>query len=245
MAVLVAASGGVSGRKDVVNEVRTLEWRGRARTYALFVPPRPKGTAGYSVVVLQHGTGGSGPGMVEAWKPLAESQHLILVAPNGLGKYGWSVPDDGPELQEAILKQVAAEFPLDDRRLYLFGFSAGGDFVFYAALQQSRYFAGACVHLASLRPRQFPMLDLAERQIPLYYSAGIEDKIFPLAEATATEAEFQRRKWPFKYVNLPIGHEYDPSDINPRCWDFLKKQALAEAPASTPLTPQWLGYALY
>ena len=225
-------------------EVRTIVWNGRIRTYSLFVPAPPLSDP-LPVVVLHHGTGGSGAQMVGAWRDIAQKRRVILVAPDGKGKFGWSVPDDGPEMQQQILATLQPEYRIDSRRIYLFGFSAGGDFVFYAALQQSKYFAAACIHDASLRPRQFPMLDLAGRKIPILYSVGAEDPIYPIAEARATRKAFEQRKWPLKMVENLGGHSYDPSATNPECWGFLKKQSLPAAPERTPLSSLWLSYSLH
>jgi dienelactone hydrolase len=183
--------------------------------------------------------------MVEAWQDIARKEKIMLVAPNGKGKFGWSVPDDGPEMQQQILDTLQSEYRIDPRRIYLFGFSAGGDFVFYAALQQSKYFAAACIHDASLRPRQFPMLDLAGRKVPIFYSVGAEDPIYPPAEARTTRKAFEKRKWPLRMVEIPGGHYYDPPVTNPECWGFLKKQSLPAAPERTPVSSLWLRYSLY
>jgi poly(3-hydroxybutyrate) depolymerase len=230
--------------KAGVVETRKFVWNGRTRTYALFVPSSHS-TELRAVLVLHHGTGGSGAEMVQAWRSLAEEEGFILVAPDGKGKFGWSVPDDGPGLQQQIVESLQAEYRVDPRRVYLFGFSAGGDFVFYAALQQSTYFAAACIHEASLRPRQFAMLDLAERKIPIFYSVGVEDPIYPPAEARATRRAFEQRKWPLKTIEYLTGHSYSPEDVNPVCWNYLKKQSLPTASQRTPLSQAWLGYALY
>jgi polyhydroxybutyrate depolymerase len=225
-----------------VAETRTIAWNGRSRTYALFVPASPSGPL--PVVVLHHGTGGSGAQMLAAWRNLAREERILLVAPDGQGKFGWSVPEDGPGMQQHILDTLQSEYRIDPRRIYLFGYSAGGDFVFYAALQQSKYFAAACIHDASLRPRQFPMLDLAERKIPIFYSVGAEDPVYPIAETRATRKAFEQRKWPLEMTEDPGGHSYEPAVTNSECWRYLKKQSLPGPPARTPLSGLWLGYAL-
>lgn len=241
-ALPVLESVSAANSEAFVAETRTIVWDGRLRTYALFVPA-PQSSP-LPVVVLHHGTGGSGARMLDAWRDIARKEKILLVAPDGQGKFGWSVPEDGPEMQQQILDTLQSEYRIDSRRIYLFGYSAGGDFVFYAAIQQSKYFAAACIHEASLRPRQFPMLDLAERKIPIFYSVGAEDPIYPIAEARATQKAFEQRKWPLKMAENPGGHSYDPAVTNSECWRYLKKQSLPAAPERTPLSGLWLGYSL-
>jgi poly(3-hydroxybutyrate) depolymerase len=223
---------------------RTTEFHQRTRTYLLFVPPSD-GTQPMPVVMLHHGTGGTGLELITAWLTLARSEQVILIAPRGESRLGWLVPDDGPELQVQLIDELRRTLPIDPRRVYLFGYSNGGDFVFYAAIQQSEYFAAAAIHSAALRPRQFPMLDLAPRKIPLWYSAGTEDPIFTIQEARATVDALRARSWPLDYVERTgKGHEYLPAESNSLIWNFLKTRSLPSDPTVTPLSPAWLQYAL-
>ena len=89
------------------------------------------------------------------------------------------------------------------------------------------------------------MLDLAPRQIPLWYSAGTEDPIFTIQEARDTVNALNTRSWPLSYVERTgRGHEYVPGESNPLIWEFLRTKSLAADPQVTPLTAQWLQYAL-
>jgi hypothetical protein len=45
-------------------------------------------------------------------------------------------------------------------------------------------------------------------------------------------------------VERSIGHIYDPAEVNPECWKFLKEQSLQVPPARTPLSDEWLGFSL-
>jgi poly(3-hydroxybutyrate) depolymerase len=223
---------------------RTTTFHQRTRTYLLFVPPST-GTQRLPLIILHHGTGGSGFEQMSAWLELARSERIILIAPKGESPFGWMVPDDGPELQIQLVEDLKLTLPIDLQRLYLFGYSNGGDFVFYAAIQQSEYFAAAAIHSAALRPRQFPMLDLAPRKIPLWYSAGTEDSLYTIAEARAAVDALRARDWPLDYVErIGRGHEYVPAVSNPLIWEFLRTHSLATQPHVTPLTPEWLQYAL-
>lgn len=197
------------------------------------------------MLMLHHGTGGTGEELVRMWMPLAKQHGIVLVAIRGEGRYGWEVPSDGPELQVKLAEELRKGFPIDERRMYLFGYSNGGDFVLYAAIQQANYFAGACVHQASLRPRQFPMLDLPARKIPLWYSAGEKDTVYPVSETRPTAAELKKRGWPMEHLERSgEGHGVYLNSVNEGCWKFLAKQKLDSDPRVTPLSKEWLKHAL-
>jgi poly(3-hydroxybutyrate) depolymerase len=225
-------------------EQRTIVFQQSTRTYYLYVPPDAANQP-LPTLILHHGTGGTGLELINAWRNMAANEHIILVAPKGEHGFGWMVPDDGPEMQIQIIQQLTASVPIDMRRIYLFGYSNGGDFVLYAAIQQSKYFAAAAIHSAAFRPRQFPMLDIAERKIPLWYSAGTEDPTFTIQECRATVDALRARNWPLDYVERAgQGHAYIAGDSNPLIWAFLRDKSLASDPVPTPLSQQWLSFAL-
>jgi len=132
-----------------INEARTFQLQGKPRQYFLFAPDKTcaRGAAPAPVVLLHHGTGGNGSELIAAWRDLARRQHIILVAPTGTGPYGWIAPQDGPELHRLLTADVNQRCAgsLDMRRIYAVGFSNGGDFAFYVALAESKYFAGAAI----------------------------------------------------------------------------------------------------
>jgi poly(3-hydroxybutyrate) depolymerase len=229
-----------------VDGARRFEFEGRNRNYFLFAPAESCGPAAAPapLVLLHHGTGDSGRGLLAQWKELARRRRFIVAAPTGTGPYGWIAPRDGPELQRAVVERVRGECAVDPRRIYAVGFSNGGDFAFYVALVESRYFAGAAILCASLRPRQFAMLDLVERKIPIFYMVAERDRNYPLREATETRAALEARRWPFRY-RLLAGrpHQYDPA-FTTEAWDFLRGLQLDEGPRFTPLTDDWLRFAL-
>lgn len=232
-------------------ERRTISSGGTQRQYYFFAPPGACRQGAEPVpalapaLVLHHGTGGDGSEMVSAWLPLARSERIVLVAPTGTGRYGWQAPGDGPDLERDIVKALRRECALDPRRLYVFGYSAGGDFALFSAASQSEYYAAAAVHAAALRPRQFAMLDRMPRKLPVAYSIGTRDPVYSLAEARATRDAFQTRRFPLLYTEMEgHGHDYSPVLVNRRAWEFLSRHRLAADPKYTPLDDAWLGFAL-
>lgn len=90
-----------------------------------FVPdlsvPRP-------LLIALHGGGRDGASQIELWKPLAEKEKVIVLAPNSLRppyvEATWFTPDDGQNLINRI-KEVLSLYPVDRNRVYMFGHSVG------------------------------------------------------------------------------------------------------------------------
>jgi poly(3-hydroxybutyrate) depolymerase len=207
---------------------RSVESRGERRTYYVLAPaeaePRP-------FVLLLHGTGGTGRELVERWSALGEEPRPILAAPSSLDTIGWRIPRDGTDLFRDVVEAVAASRPVDRRRIYLVGYSAGGDAALFSSLAQSRYFAASAVLAAALRPRQYPLIDLAERRIPLMLVAGDRDSVYPPAEVRGTREAFEARGFPLEYVELQgRDHRYvgGSEDVVRRTWRFLRQHRLDE-----------------
>ena len=117
----------------------------------IFLPPAYDGTQVLPAILLVHGAGGNGPDFLNIWRNFAGKNGIILVAP--------TVPDGTnfeinvvPELYPMIMDAARSEWKIDPRRIYLFGFSAGGYTVFDAGLPDSQYFAAGGVFAAIITP---------------------------------------------------------------------------------------------
>jgi poly(3-hydroxybutyrate) depolymerase len=115
---------------------------GVRRTYSAFLPPTGHP---HPLVILLHGSGGSGHGMAARWRDLARREGIIVAAPDATDRRQWQVPQDGPALFRDLVQELAPH-DVDGRRIYLFGYSAGAVFALYMAPLESQYFAAAAVH---------------------------------------------------------------------------------------------------
>ena len=48
-------------------------------------------------------------------------------------------------------KTLKSKYPINPRRVYLFGHSAGASFALHMSLMESQYFAAAAIHAGALR----------------------------------------------------------------------------------------------
>ena len=181
-----------------------------------------------------HGSGRDGKTIVDAWKDLAEKEGIVVAGPDSTDSVHWASPQDGPLLLRDIVDAVAAKHPIDRRRVYLFGHSAGAVFGLQMASLESEYFAAAAVHAGSVDPAYFSIFDFAARKIPILIFIGTRDAYFPIAGVRATADALKTRGFPVTLVEIP-GHTHDyyskAKDINAQTWEFLSRERLQAEPS--------------
>jgi poly(3-hydroxybutyrate) depolymerase len=219
-------------RADEKVTKESLESGGGKRTYYLFAPASAKASA--PLVVLLHGSGQNGLSMLESWKELAGREGLVLAAPDSSDPKGWRIPADGPEFIHDLVETLKRRHPVDPRRVYLFGHSAGAVFALGLSMMESEYFAAAAVHAGAWRrPSDSNVIRYATRKTPLAIFVGDEDEFFPLDAVRATESALKGGGFEVE-VKILNGrtHSYAEvaPDVNRAAWRFLKRHALTGEP---------------
>ncbi len=203
-------------------------------TYYLYLPPGVDAASPAPLIVLLHGSGRSGRVLVEEWEGLASKQGIVLAGPEAKDRQAWHIPNDGPAPLCALIDHLKATLPINPRRMYLFGHSAGAVMALNLAMLESQYFAAVAFHAGAWRePRQFAALDFAVRKIPLAMFVGDRDQFFPLQDVTATRDALKQAQFPVALTVMP-GHDhnyYDSSrQVNAAAWNFLKEHQLDADP---------------
>ncbi|HEV2992046.1 MAG TPA: alpha/beta fold hydrolase [Candidatus Angelobacter sp.] len=205
--------------------------QGKSRTYYLFVPDGGSGSK--PLILLLHGSGRNGMSLIDPWKGLAEKEGIILVAPDALNSQEWAFPVDGPNFLHDVVEAVKAKYPVDAKRVYLFGHSAGAIFSLYMGIVESQYFAAVAVHAGALRGDMDQYMDHAERKTPIAIWVGNKDPFFSLEAVHATRDSLAAHGFQAKITEM-LGHDHNyygvAGDINKAVWDFLHAQQLEDAP---------------
>ena len=212
------------------------ESQGKTRTYYLVVPDQVTAAHPAPLLVLLHGSGRNGLSLVEKWKDLANKEGIIIAGPDAINSQGWNIPADGPEFLHDLISELKAKCPIDPRRMYLFGHSAGAGFALYMSLYESEYFAATAIHAGALPPNDFSLVKLAKRKIPIYIVVGTVDPFFPLTAVRATRDAFKDGGLDVQLTEIN-GHNHWYYDMAPKinadAWNFLKQHKLAEDPRYT------------
>lgn len=217
--------------QDITKELITIN--GKARAYYLYVPPTAQPSSPVPLVVMLHGSNRTGNSLVEKWKDLAKKESFIIAGPDAINLRGWNAPVDGPEFLRDLVEELKTKYPVNPRRVYLFGHSAGAVFALEMSLLESQYFAATAVHAGALADEDKTWLDLAKRKIPMFIQVGEYDEYFPLKTVRQTRDLLQAAGFPIELTEIK-GHDhwyYDKAPkINQTAWEFLKKFTLDSDP---------------
>jgi len=209
----------------------TFDAQGRPRTFYFYRPQSAGEQA--PLLVLLHGSGRNGLSLVERWKDLASKEGVILAGPDALDSGGWNTATDGPDFLHDLVELLKTRQPIDPKRVYLFGHSAGAIHGLLMGLLESQYFAAAAVHAGALPPDEYAYAKQAARRIPMAIWVGTNDAFFPLSAVRATRDALTAAGLPVALTEIK-GHTHDyysrAADINREAWGFLKSQVLDRDP---------------
>jgi poly(3-hydroxybutyrate) depolymerase len=210
---------------------------GRQRSYRLFVPDGFGRGGPAPAVVLFNGSGSSVDALMNHWRDVARRDGVLLIGPGAFASGAWRIPGDSPEFTQEVVEAVKARFPIDPRRVYLAGHSGGAGHVLLLGLLESEYFAAVAAHAGALRPGDAPIIDRAQRKIPMAIWVGTRDSMVPLRMVRDTGAVLKARGFPVALTEIPgHTHSYDElgRDVTAQAWEFLRKEALHTDPRYQP-----------
>jgi len=230
LSVLLVSFASASAKDDITKE--RMQSNGKTRVYYLYVPSTVTSPA--PLVITLHGSNRTGVTLVEKWKDYAKKQGIILAGPDSSNLAMWSAPTDGPDFLYELVEELKAKYPVNPRRVYLFGHSAGASFALHMSLMESEYFAAAAIHAGALRTQEeVKLIGLAKRKIPISIQVGDSDQFFPLKDVRATRDVLKEGGIPVDLIEIE-NHDhwyYDKaSKFNQTAWEFLKKHELAGDP---------------
>ncbi|HEX9365700.1 MAG TPA: alpha/beta fold hydrolase [Vicinamibacterales bacterium] len=211
---------------------------GATRSYYLFIPDKAAGGPA-PLLLLLHGSGHDGKSLIDPWLPLAKSEGIVLVAPDASNPQAWRIPQEGPDFFYDLIELVRISHAdvVDDRRIYVFGHSAGAIHGLDLGLLESEYFAAVAVHAGAVSPEMAPLLDQAPRKIPMAIWVGTNDAAFPLAVVRQTRDTLNAHGFDTRLTEIR-NHTHDyygsSSSINKEAWAFLQQHKLAADPKFQP-----------
>ena len=211
----------------------TMVSEGKKRTYYIYVPKSVQPSSPVPLVVLLHGSNHVGLSLAEKWNNLAEKEGVIIMAPDSAESSHWSVPGDGPAFLYELVESVKTKYPINPKKVYLFGHSGGAVFALLMSLYESEYFAATAIHAGALYPEATVLIDLAKRKTPIQIQVGTVDEFFPLKSVRASRDLLNTRGFAVQLIELP-GHNHWYYDLAPKinqtAWEFLKTYELSGEP---------------
>ncbi|WP_158608511.1 alpha/beta hydrolase family esterase [Stagnimonas aquatica] len=206
------------------------------RNYALYVPPKLEAANQPSpLVVVLHGSNQRGADLVAAWCDLANEQGFLVLGPDSLEPRKWNLQDDGPGFINTVIDAVRAQHPVDSRRIYLFGYSAGGLYALTLGLVESEYFAGIASYAALWKQEsdQAALQLLRRKKLPVKLIIGEADALYTREAQRSMEQALRKQRVAVSSTVIEgQGHSYADvsSEINRLAWAYLKDQKLPDEP---------------
>jgi predicted esterase len=184
---------------------RPLTFAETQRSYVLCTPADVK--PGLPVLLLLHGSGGSGAALAALWEVFATREGIILVSPDALRNDAWHLKGDGPDFLHAIVNCVQSRYAADRQRLYLFGQSGGAVYALTLAMLESQYFAGIAIHAGGWRsPAEFKVMQFAQRKLLVKIIVGDRDEFFSLSSVHRTHEALSAAGFPAELEIVPGQH---------------------------------------
>ncbi|HVQ39410.1 MAG TPA: PHB depolymerase family esterase, partial [Pyrinomonadaceae bacterium] len=232
LSVFLFASAAVSAMAQKIAR-ETMISEGKKRTYYIYVPKSVTPADSVPLVVLLHGSNRVGLSLAEKWKELAAQEGFIIVAPDSANSSKWAVPGDGPAFLHDLTELLKTKYPINPKRVYLFGHSGGAVFALLMSLYESDYFAATAIHAGALPAESASVIDLAKRKAPIQIQAGTVDKSFPLKTVRGTRDLLNARGFAVQLVEIR-DHDHWYYDLAPKinqsAWEFLKPHGLSADP---------------
>ena len=232
LAVLLLPAGNALAAKGKT-EKRSLVSGGKTRIYYRYVPSDLSAKRPAPLLVTLHGSGGDGWSLVYKWRGFAEKEGIVLVGPDSTNSEVWNIENDGPAFLHDVVEETRRDLPIDGRRIYLFGHSAGAVFAIEIAALESEYFAAAAIHAGALESQYHSVFQYASRKTPMYLIVGTRDVLFPLPSVRATRDALAERGFPVELREIwNHNHNYyvRSGRINRYSWEFLSRHSLTEDP---------------
>jgi len=169
-----------------------------------------------SLLVWLHGCDGDAEGDLWMVAPPStrQTQSYIAISVGGRDGDCWSVDTDTPKVLAAIV-DVAKHFNINPRKVYLSGYSSGGDLTYLVGFQHSSLFAGLLVEnsdpFRDTGATQASLLASASWKINVAHLAHISDSTYPLADVRADLNTLTANGLPVTLIQKP-GTHYDPDN---------------------------------
>jgi len=185
--ILLLCFSSAAAKDDITKELITSS--GKTRPYYLYVPSTIKSNA--PLIIMLHGSNRTGVTLVEKWKDYAKKEGIILAGPDASNLRGWGSPQDGPDFLRDLVEELKTKYPVNPRRVYLFGHSAGAVFAIEMSLMESQYFAAVAIHQRTNVPRFTPISLLPIRFIDI----EIAEVEWMSIRAEVQNIEFMVEEW--------------------------------------------------
>ncbi len=198
-------------------------------SFSIYAPASYDKNVGHTVVVLMHGQDSNGvPELNALWKPIADTEQLVLIAPKGSraatnndpNGANWAVADLDKVL--AIKATVDGCYNVFAKKHILWGFSEGGFYGYLLGVGAAEEFSGLAMGGANTsfaRQNGYPP-STAPWKIPVSHVHGKTD-FNPISVTYQDKKDFEAAGHVFTLHEFDQGHTITPAQVRMQ-YDDLK-----------------------
>jgi polyhydroxybutyrate depolymerase len=173
-------------------QLNTMDWGSKSRTYISYHPKTLKPSP--ALLIVLHGTGINGA-KVRQWTgyefdQMADQYGFLVVYPDGYdknwndcrkGQFSKAKKEDVDDVGyiKAIINKYRADYKIDPAKVYLFGYSGGGNMAFRIGIEEEKLIAGIVVISATLPTPETCNCDLKSKTPKIMLVNGTRDNICP------------------------------------------------------------------
>ena len=167
-----------------------------------------------SLFVWMHGCGGNAAGDMWTIAPSAtrQTQSYIAISIGGRDGACWQTANDAPKVLAAI-DDVARYFNINPRKIYLGGYSSGGDLTYRVGFENASRFAGLLVEnsdpFSGTGRTGAHLMAAASWKINVAHLAHLSDTTYPIATVRTNMANLTSNGFPATLIEK-AGTHYDP-----------------------------------
>lgn len=232
----------------------SLPERGFSLPYRLFVPEALSPGRLYPLVVYLHGAGDNGNDNVrqlgsvvaELLRRAGGAEPAFVLAPQAPWGRNWVAISGPPFLNyredtmpqsdaivatRALVSQLSSQYPVDPRRIYLLGFSAGSAGAWELLTREpTSPYAAAVLLSGAYDPTRAGVV----AHLPLWFFHGEQDPISPPSTTSETVESLRNAGGEPRFTLCTgVGHDTSPTAVAMGIYDWLLSQR-RPAPALTP-----------
>ncbi|MEK6563442.1 MAG: hypothetical protein AABZ65_00230 [Candidatus Omnitrophota bacterium] len=170
----------------------------------------------YPLIIGLHGFGGQAKGFLSLWFYPAKGRGYFIACPQIEYRTDRRLNEN---FVKDMLNQITKEYPIDQRRIFLTGHSAGAHFSYYLYLKNSLLFTASAPVSGMLRDWVVPYMHNA-KGLKFYLIQGTKDSTNTMSEFEGTLSILKANKADVIYETYEGGHEY-PRNISDKIIDWF------------------------
>ena len=187
------------------------------QSYSIYLPSKYSSDRKWPII-FAFDADARGPLPVRRFKAVAEKYGYIIAGSNNSRNGPMAIIE---EALNALITDTESRFSLDDRRMYMTGFSGGARVAVAAAAAMKGKIAGVIGCGAGFHP-EIPLSDA--KSFAFFGAVGTEDFNFP--ELKALDDRLEKQGAVHKLEIFPGGHEWPPEWVCTRAIEWMEIQAM-------------------